>query len=155
MKTGTTRGSQSPFCQQGKLPVMAPEKAQGGFTLMEILVAVAIIAIVLGALVQAAGASAANAGRLRDKAVAQWVGANELAELQIAGAFPDTGSKTGEAEMLGQVWYVKTNVQKVEDDDLRRVDIEVRMTADSENPIVTIAGFVNHPRLSSRNVSQP
>ena len=57
--------------------------------------------------------------------------------------------------MLGQVWYVKTNVQKVEDDDLRRVDIEVRMTADSENPIVTIAGFVNHPRLSSRNVSQP
>jgi len=130
-------------------------RKQGGFTLMEILVAVAIIAIVLGALVQAAGASAANAGRLRDKTVAQWVGANRLAELQLTGSFPDTGSKNGEAEMLGQVWFWKTNVQKVEDDDLRRVDIEVRKTADSKNPVVTIAGFVNHPRLSSRNVSSP
>ncbi len=129
--------------------------AEGGFTLMEILVAVAIIAIVLGALVQAAGASAANAGRIRDKAVAQWVGANRLAELQITGTFPDTGNKTGEAEMLGQVWHWKSIVQKVEDEDLRRVDIEVRKFADSKNPIVTLAGFVNHPRLSSRSVSSP
>ena len=129
--------------------------SQGGFTLMEILVAVAIIAIVLGALVQAAGASAANAGRIRDKTVAQWVGSNRLAELQITGSFPDTGNKSGEAEMLGQIWYWKTIVQKVEDEDLRRVDIEVRKSAESKNPIVTIAGFVNHPRLSSRNVSQP
>lgn len=128
---------------------------QRGFTLMEILIALAIIAIVLGALVQAAGSSASNASRLRDKTVAQWVASNRLAELQVSGTFPDTGSRTGESEMLGQVWHWKTRVQKVEDEDLRRVDVEIRKTADGKNPIVTVAGFVNHPRLTSRNVSQP
>lgn len=130
-------------------------RREGGFTLMEVLVALAIIAIVLGALVQAAGSSASNAGRLRDKTVAQWVASNRLAELQISGSFPDTGTKSGEAEMLGQVWHWKTRIQKVEDEDLRRVDIEVRKAADAKNPIVTVAGFVSHPRLVSRNVSQP
>lgn len=128
---------------------------QNGFTLMEILVALAIIATVLGALVQAAGASASNAGRIRDKAVAQWVASNRLAELQIAGSFPETGSKTGEAQMLGQTWYWRTRVQNVEDDDLRRVDIEIRKTEDAQNPITTVAGFVNHPRLLTNNAAQP
>lgn len=117
--------------------------------------ALAIVAIVLGALVQAAGASASNAGRIRDKTVAQWVASNRLAELQISGTFPDTGAKSGEAEMLGQVWHWKTRVQEVEDEDLRRVDIEIRKTEDAKNPIVTVAGFVSHPRLQSQNTSQP
>jgi len=136
-------------------PIVTNAKTQRGFTLMEILVALAIIAIVLGALVQAAGATAANAGRIRDKTVAQWVAANKLAEMQVSGTFPDTGSKTGESEMLGQTWYWKTIVQAVEDDDLRRVDIEVRQDEDSDNSIVTVAGFVNSPRLLSQRPNQP
>ncbi len=128
---------------------------QSGFTLIEILVSLAIMSIVLGVLIQTAGASAANAGRLRDRTIAQWVGSNRLAELQLSGTFPETGSKTGNTEMLGITWYWKTRVQKVEDEDLRRVDIEIRKREDSKNPLLTIAGFVNHPRLLSRNVSQP
>ncbi len=128
---------------------------QSGFTLIEILVSLAIMSIVLGVLIQTAGASAANAGRLRDRTIAQWVGSNTLAELQLSGTFPETGSKTGNTEMLGITWYWKTRVQKVEDEDLRRVDIEIRKQEDSQNPMLTIAGFVNHPRLFSRNVSQP
>lgn len=128
---------------------------QFGFTLMEVLVALAIIAIVLGALVQAAGSSASNSGRIRDRTIAQWVASNQLAELQLSGTFPDTGTKSGESEMLSQIWYWKTRVQEVEDEDLRRVDIEIRKTEDANNPIVTVAGFVSHPRLLSQNTSQP
>ena len=128
---------------------------QAGFTLVEILVSLAIMSVVLGALIQAAGASANNAGRLRDRTIAQWVGSNRLAEMQISGTFPDTGSKNGNTEMLGNTWYWKTVVQKVEDDDLRRVDIEIRRLEDAKNPIVRIAGFVAHPRLRSQNVSTP
>jgi len=122
---------------------------------MEVLVSLAVISIVLGAMVQAAGASASNAGRLRDKTVAQWVGANRLAEMQLSATFPDSGTKSGESEMLGQTWYWKTLVQKVDDEDLRRVDIEIRKSENAANPIVSVAGFVGHPRLVSRNVSQP
>lgn len=124
---------------------------QSGFTLVEILVSLAIMSVVLGALIQAAGSSALNAGRLRDRTIAQWVGANHLAEMQLADTFPDTGNKAGNTEMLGITWYWKSAVQEVEDDDLRRVDIEIRRREDDKNPIVRVAGFIGHPRLFSQN----
>ena len=113
----------------------------------------AILSIICGALIQTAGANASNAARLRDRAVAEWVASNQLAELQLAQSFPEVGSRTGDEEMFGIQWFWKTIVQKVEDDDLRRVDIEVRRIEDSKNPIITIAGFVSHPRLTVRNTS--
>ena len=120
---------------------------------MEILVSLAILSIILGVLVESAGVATANAGRMRDRAIAEWVATNRLAEMRLSPSFPDTGSKSGDEEMLGNTWYWKTVVQKVEDDDLRRVDIEVRRNEDADNPIITIAGFVSHPRLKARNIS--
>ena len=127
--------------------------AQSGFTLVEILVSLAILSIILGALVQSAGVATSNAGRLRDRAIAEWVATNRLAELRLSPSFPDTGSKTGEEEMLGNTWHWKTIVQKVEDDDLRRVDVEVRSSEDAQNPLVTMAGFVSHPRFRARSTA--
>ncbi len=120
---------------------------------MEILVSLAILSIILGVLVESAGVATANAGRMRDRAIAEWVGTNRIAELRLAATFPDTGTKTGDEEMFGSTWYWKTIVQKAEDDDLRRVDVEVRRNEDAENPLITIAGFISHPRLKARNVS--
>lgn len=128
--------------------------SQRGFTLVEILVSLAILSIILGALIQAAGANASNAARLRDRAVAEWVANNRLAELQLVQSFPEIGSRTGDEEIFGTRWYWKTIVQKVEDDDLRRVDIEVRRDEDAKNPVITVAGFVSHPRLTVRNVAE-
>lgn len=135
------------------IPIVKTRHRQSGFTLVEILVSLAIMSVVLGALIQAAAASANNAGRLRDRTIAQWVGSNRLAEMQLSGTFPDLGSKDGNTEMLGNTWYWKTVVQRVEDDDLRRVDIEIRRLEDAQNPMVRVAGFIAHPRLRSRNAS--
>lgn len=137
------------------IPIVKTRHRQSGFTLVEILVSLAIMSVVLGALIQAAAASANNAGRLRDRTIAQWVGSNRLAEMQLSGTFPDLGSKDGNTEMLGNTWYWKTVVQRVEDDDLRRVDIEIRRLEDAQNPMVRVAGFIAHPRLRSRNASTP
>jgi general secretion pathway protein I len=138
---------------ENPLPESRIRRRQKGFTLVEILVSLAILSIILGALIQTAGTNASNAARLRDRAVAEWVASNRLAELQLAESFPETGSRTGDEEMFGNRWYWKTIVQKVEDEDLRRVDIEVRRVEDDKNPIITIAGFVSHPRLTVRNVA--
>ena len=83
-------------------------KTQSGFTLVEVLVSLAILAIICGALIQTAGANASNAARLRDRAVAEWVASNRLAELQLSLSFPEVGSRTGEDEMLGTQWFWKT-----------------------------------------------
>lgn len=132
---------------------MNTSRKQRGFTLVEILVSLAILSIILGALVQSAGVATSNAGRMRDRAIAEWVASNRLAELQLSPSFPETGSKNGEEEMFGKAWYWKTIVQKVEDDDLRRVDVEVRSSEDSQNPLVSIAGFVSHPRFKARSTA--
>ncbi len=132
---------------------MKTSRTQGGFTLVEILVSLAVLSIILGALVQSAGVATSNAGRLRDRTIAEWVATNRLAELRLSPSFPETGSKTGDEEMLGKTWYWKTIVQKVEDDDLRRVDVEVRSSENAENPLVTMAGFVSHPRFRARSTA--
>ncbi len=115
------------------------------------MVSLAILSVMLGALIQSAGTSASNAGRLRDRAIAEWVASNRMAEFHLSPTFPATGSTKGDAEMFGITWFWKAIVQKVEDDDLRRVDIEVRRIEDDDNPVFQLAGFVSHPRLNVRN----
>jgi len=123
-----------------------------GFTLVEILVSLAILSVILGALIQSAGASASNAARLRDRAVAEWVASNRLAEMQIAREFARIGSKSGDEEVFGVKWYWKSIVQAVEDENLRRVDIEVRRAADATNPQNIVASAVL--RWSSSSLPQ-
>jgi len=126
---------------------------QSGFTLVEILVSLAILSIILGVLIQSAGASASMAGKLRDRAIAEWVASNRMAELHLSPTFPAIGNTTGEEEMFGNKWYWKAIIQKVEDDDLRRVDVEIRRNEDAENPLFQLAGFVGNPQLKARVVS--
>lgn len=116
-----------------------------GFTLIEVLVAMTIIAVGVSALVGSAGASAWRADYLREREFGRWVASNVLAELQVVPAWPSIGSKNTEVDMGTFTWYVKTSTQAVADPDLRRVDIEVRRDKDAESYIYTVAGFVGNP----------
>ena len=120
-------------------------KFRKGFTLIEVLVAMTIIAVGVSALVGSAGASAWRADYLREREFGRWVASNVLAELQVLPAWPSIGSKNTEVEMGPLTWYVKTRTQKVADADLRRVDVEVRRDKDAESYIYSVAGFVGNP----------
>ena len=71
--------------------------SQLGFTLIEVLVALTIFAVALAALVRAASISTDGAIDIRERLMATWVAQNHLAELVALGAFPEVGSRTGEA----------------------------------------------------------
>ena len=120
-------------------------KSAKGFTLIEVLVAMTIIAVGVSALVSSAGASAWRADYLRDREFGRWVASNVLAELQVVPAWPDIGSKNTEVDMGTLTWYVKTSTQAVADADLRRVDVQVRRDKDAESYIYAVAGFVGNP----------
>jgi len=120
-------------------------RSSKGFTLIEILVAMTILAVGVTALVSAAGASAWRADFLRDREMGRWVATNKLVELQVLPAWPDAGTKKSEVEMGGRIWYLNTITRKVEDPDLRRVDIEARTNQDSESYIYVVTGFVGNP----------
>jgi len=93
---------------------------RNGFTLIEILVAMTIIAVSVTALVQAAGASAFRAEYLRAREYGRWIATNKLTELQVLPAWPDVGTVNTETQMGGRTWHIRTVTQKVEDPDCLR-----------------------------------
>ncbi len=120
---------------------------QRAFTLIEVLVAMTIIAVGVSALVASAGSSAWRADYLREREFGRWVASNVLTEMQAVPAWPDVGTKNTEVSMGNFQWYVRTRTQAVADADLRRLDIEVRRDKDSESYVYVVTGFVGNPEL--------
>jgi len=108
-----------------------------------------ILAVGVAALVISAAASTSRADMLRNREMARWVASNALAEWQAVPAWPDLGTTNIETDMAQRRWFVRTRVQKVADDDLRRVDIEVRLERDAEGYLYAVKGFLGNPELRS------
>jgi len=116
-----------------------------GFTLVEVLVAMAILAIGVSALVTATGASAHRSKLLGDREFGRWIAANHLNTLQAMPNPPDIGTSNIEVEMMNRIWFVRTRTKK-EDLDLRRMDIEVRLDRDADGYIYSVTGFAGSPK---------
>lgn len=123
---------------------MKPACARG-FTLVEVLVAVAVLAIALAAVISAMARQADNAGYLKQKTLALWVAHNRLAEVQLQSEVPSTGRSDGEAEMGGFKWRWEAVVRATEDPRLRRIDIVVKRPEDKEGSIAQVEGFLAVP----------
>ncbi len=117
-----------------------------GFTLLEVMVALAVLAIALAALIKGVAANSANAAYLRDKTLAHWVGMNVVAEQRLMGEWSDKGTKRGEEEMGNHIWYWSSAVSETFDEDVRRLDVEVRGRDErDESPLVTLVAFLPRP----------
>ena len=93
-----------------------------GFTLIEVLVAVAIVAVALAAGMRAAGTVVDNAQRLADVTLAQWCADNQLTELKLNREFPGEGQTNFSCRQLGQELKGVLKVQGTPNPSFRRVD---------------------------------
>lgn len=116
-------------------------RAGRGFTLIEMLAAVAVLAIAMAAIISGMARYADNAGYLRERSVALWVAHNRLSEIQLQKAWPDVGKSDGEMDMGGRTWAWEVEVQKTVDEHLRRVDVRVRSPR-REGQAATLTGFI-------------
>ncbi len=114
-----------------------------GFTLIEVMVALTIIAISLGALLNTSGTQANSAGYLKRKTLAHWVAVNELSQMRITKEFPSTGEKKGTTEMAGKEWYWVRDTQKTEDKNARQITITVYEDKEHEKNLSTLIGYAN------------
>jgi general secretion pathway protein I len=96
-----------------------------GFTLIEVLVALAIVAITLGAGIKAAGALTDNAQRLAEVSAAQWCADNQLTGLRLARQFPGVGDSDFGCEQLGRGYRGKLVIRPTPNPNFRRVDAQV------------------------------
>jgi general secretion pathway protein I len=108
-----------------------------GFTLIEVLVALAIVAVALGAGIKAAGALTNNAQRLADVSAAQWCADNQLVNLKLARQFPGTGDSDFACEQLGRSFRGQLIVRTTPNPNFRRVD--ARIADEADQPLLTLS----------------
>jgi general secretion pathway protein I len=118
---------------------------RGGFTLIEVLVALAIVAIGMAAVMGALTSSANTISYLRDKTLAQWVALNQIANLRLSGQQPPTGSSTGDTDFAGRSWHWRQEVVATEVPGVERIDISVRpadvKAGDDNGWFTTVSGI--------------
>jgi general secretion pathway protein I len=114
-----------------------------GFTLIEVMVALTIIAISLGALLSTSGTQANSAGYLKLKTLAHWVAVNEMTQLRIAREFPATSDKKGSTKMADKEWYWTRTTKKTEDKDARQVTFTVYQDKSRKKNLSSLTGYAN------------
>lgn len=97
-----------------------------GFTLLEMLVALAVFSLAALALLRLEGATLRQTADLDDKLLAQLVARNLAAETLSDPAPPPVGRATGETVNAGRSWRWSRTVTRTPDQQLVRVDIAVR-----------------------------
>jgi len=117
-----------------------------GFTLLEIMVALAVLALAMGALVKTSSDYTSNQTYLRDRTMTTWVARNVLAQHQLENQWPRVGERKGALEMGWQEWEWRAKISQTEEDKLRRIDVEVRaIDSEDEAPITVLSGFLKQP----------
>jgi general secretion pathway protein I len=111
--------------------------AAGGFTLVEVLVAVAIVAITLAAGLKAAGALTDNAQRLGDIVNAQWCADNALTNLRLAKQFPGVGDIEFACNQMGRDYQGRLVTRPTPNPNFRRVDAVI--LSDAGVPLLTLS----------------
>jgi general secretion pathway protein I len=125
-----------------------------GFTLIEVLVALTIIAVSLGALISTSGSQASSAAYLKQKTIAHWIAVNEITRLQVENAWPDTGDSRGSVEMAGVEWFWTMDLLETEDENSRQVEIRVYLDKDREYSLTRLLGYINKP-VDAADVATP
>ena len=124
-----------------------------GFTLLEILVAITILAISLSALIQTTITHSRNVTLLRERTFAHWVAMNKLAELHLSATWPATGLQNSKVEWGNTEWGVTLRISNTPNDAIRQAEIEVFRTPERKESITTITGFLSKPMLITQSDS--
>ena len=121
-----------------------------GFTLVEVLVALAIISIALLAALRVAGGGTNSVGELRGRLLAGWVAQNLLAEQRARGDWPSLGILNGTQRQGGIDFAWREEVITTPNAAFRRVNVRVFAAPDEARALADLSGFVVRPPGANR-----
>ena len=115
-----------------------------GFTLVEVLVALVIVAVGMAAVLGALNSAAQSTSYFRDKTFAQWVALNRIAEVRLQRQRVSEGKSKGDAELAGRKWRWEQEVTELDIPGVMRVDVRVQFadTGQRDSWIATSTGIV-------------
>ena len=131
------------FSGRGRMKIASFKK---GFTLIEVMIALAIFAVVSAALVRNASLTVYQTGLIRDRTLAWWVAENHLNEMRSAPRteenYPSVGRDRVSIHMADRDWELLVEVKATENENMRRIEISAYDENDLDAALVTLSGFV-------------
>jgi general secretion pathway protein I len=97
-----------------------------GFTLVEVLVALVIVAFGMGAVLAALSSAADTTARLRDKSLAEWIGFNQISTVRLALKGPSDGTTNGQIDYAGGQWLWQQVVDELQVPGIKRITVQVK-----------------------------
>ena len=117
-------------------------KRAGGFTLIEILVAIVILAVALAATTRAAGIATDGAIQTRERLLATWAAQNRVAEIRARRLFPSPGENRYSAAQGNMALEIGETVADTANPTIRRVDLAVSDARDPSRVLARLTAYV-------------
>lgn len=118
--------------------------SQKGFTLIEVMVALTIVAFSLTAIAASMNQMIDAANAMRERTYASWIAQNKITELRLANVLPEVSSTSGDVEYANSEWFWRAEVSETGIENFYRVEVSISL-ADSEYIIRTVTGFIGEP----------
>jgi general secretion pathway protein I len=123
---------------------MRCSRKNSGFTLLEVLIALAILGLSLAAMAGKMGRMLNAANTMHDYTYASWIAHNKITEMRLANVVPDVSSSSGELEYAGTEWAWRAVVSETGIESLYRVDVTVSFPGG--DPLMrVVTGFIGEP----------
>ena len=136
---------------QYNLSTSSQRFSQQGFTLIEIIIALVVISVALGAVIATAGNSVKHGSHIKEKTIALWVAQNAVTEITIKNNWLSVGVKSQDVTMSGQQWYIKNNIIQTPDKNIRKMDVSVYTDKAAQDKILTLTAYIIKPQDSNKN----
>ena len=120
------------------------------FTLVEVMVALAIIALSLTAVSAKMGRMIDTSNSMRERTYASWIAQNKITELRLANVLPEVSATSGEVEYASTTWRWRAVISESGIENLFRVDVEVSYD-DDDYVIRTVTGFIGEPVIPGQS----
>ncbi len=124
---------------------MITRRTQRGFSLLEVLVALAVLALALFALSRTASVTVQAAAHREEALLASLVAGNVLAEIRLAEVSPAPGRREGQQRQGGREFYWRANIADSDVPGVRRIDIAVALDPARDDSRVRLTGFAGQP----------
>jgi len=117
-----------------------------GFTLLEVMIALAVFAVVSAALVRNAAVAVRQTTIIEDRSLGIWVAENQLSQMRIQVRsdenYPSLGTNRYAVNLADRDWEVVVKIAATENADIRRVEVEVFAAQQPDQVLADLAGFL-------------